>query len=262
MPQTNEKKKADTYENARLLMMTSFPFPNTPLSQVGKHSSAVVGENGWQLLCQKALSPRPTMVHALASTNSSLELCTRALDALSEKEQPTAAVLPPQMFSAQDATSLAAIMEPIPIDENKMTVLQGERANKFLLNSLNQQLSYVLEVDNLSDGCLSGITDLEEFGLCSSAKGKKKSIVADDSKLTPKPSKRRKDFQKMHDSEASDVNSPRFREYQTDQWYIRFDELLRFKAARGHCCVRHSHPESPKLVSCFQFIRRHTTSLQ
>jgi hypothetical protein len=40
----------------------------------------------------------------------------------------------------------------------------------------------------------------------------------------------------------------RFRPYQAEQWSEKFNELLAFKAERGHCCVPHTFEDNPSLA--------------
>jgi hypothetical protein len=50
-----------------------------------------------------------------------------------------------------------------------------------------------------------------------------------------------------------DIKSSKFRPYQADQWYERFQELLEFKRATGHCLVPHEFEPSQKLA---QWVKR------
>jgi hypothetical protein len=43
-------------------------------------------------------------------------------------------------------------------------------------------------------------------------------------------------------------DNSRFRRYQEDQWTVKFDELVKFRNAQGHCCVPHTFNENPTLA--------------
>lgn len=54
-----------------------------------------------------------------------------------------------------------------------------------------------------------------------------------------------------HDKEQ--MEPARFRRYQANQWMERFDDLVQFKAERGHCLVPHSFPPNQQLA---QWVKR------
>ena len=53
--------------------------------------------------------------------------------------------------------------------------------------------------------------------------------------------------------ESIDGSSAQLRQYQSDQWNDRFQELLAYKLSHGHCCVAHSYPDNQKLA---QWVKR------
>lgn len=88
---------------------------------------------------------------------------------------------------------------------------------------------------------------------------------------SPEPKKRRLDFSPSlvsgmgmsganlnnfhHHQEEEEEEDSRghFRQYQADQWNDRFQELLDFKEATGHCLVPHDYPTNQKLA---QWVKR------
>ena len=47
-----------------------------------------------------------------------------------------------------------------------------------------------------------------------------------------------------NDKQEAEGQRRRFRAYEEDQWTERFNELLQFKDAHGHCLVPHTYPEN------------------
>ena len=54
-------------------------------------------------------------------------------------------------------------------------------------------------------------------------------------------------------SASNDESQGRFRDYQAGQWSDRFDELVEFHGANGHCLVPHNWSENPALA---QWVKR------
>jgi hypothetical protein len=56
---------------------------------------------------------------------------------------------------------------------------------------------------------------------------------------------------------SEQVKKRRVRKYKEDQWNVRFQDLLRFRAEEGHVMVPHSYPKNQKLA---QWVKRCDTS--
>jgi hypothetical protein len=201
-----EKKQNELFNKA----MAFYPYP-----LYGNNNPAIGGPTRSDVLRQKMLLSLP-LSPTNASSSMTGEICTPVLYGLAEKKLGS--------LSAKDA--LSAVLEPIPINENNMTVLQGDIANNLLLDSLKQQLSGVLE---------------GERPIATRTKQTKRPAASSDQ--PQRPSK------KACNRNLELDTVPRFRCYQTGQWSIRFDALLQFKEDRGHCCVPHGFSENPVLVS-------------
>jgi hypothetical protein len=206
-------EKEEKHNKQNQLFNEAMEFNPSPLygnTLYGSNNHAIDGPIRSDVLGERMLFSLP-----LSPTTASSSMAAHVLFGLAEKR--------PESLLAKDA--LAAVLEPIPINENNMTVLQGDMTNELLLDSLKQQLSGVLEGERLSN----------------TKQTNKRPTSSSDEPQRP--------FKKVCHRYLDLDTVPRFRCYQSGQWSIRFAALLQFREQRGHCCVPHGFPENPVLVS-------------
>jgi hypothetical protein len=63
----------------------------------------------------------------------------------------------------------------------------------------------------------------------------------------------RTEEQKSHCSQRPTIIRGRFRNYQAEQWYERFNDMIQFRSACGHCNVTNTPPSNPHLS---QWVKR------
>ena len=131
---------------------------------------------------------------------------------------------------------------------------QSQSRLGFLEDTLNRTLEILSEDDfGMFDGDeeqpeIQGPMDTTTSFLLSK---RERSLNMDDGAADfqqPSPLKKARTTQSESSQPSSDSPARRFRPYQAEQWSEKFQELLQFKAERGHVNVPHTFEENPTLA--------------
>jgi hypothetical protein len=188
----------------------------------------------------KKLSPPPVGGHDPATT--ALEIISELVDDLDG-------------FSSHSTESLFPTASAPVVLHGKQEAFNGMHVD----NTLKIPLSQVFR-DGLEDSFVSD-TDIFEDDIHQSPL-KNKRIAAE---VTPAPAHHHQQFpahpckkqrcETTEEQSLSDrspfmekVSERRFRSYQEEQWYIKFDELVAYKRMHGHCQVPHGYVLNPTLA--------------
>lgn len=164
--------------------------------------------------------------------------------------EPSTEIITP--FSLEDSA-----LEPCPIDENKMKVLQNGSNDESLFvvwrTQEQRQLKNLLSMVFYPESTKSGSYDHPAKSSSGSAKRGLDELLDHDSFRAIKKQRVVSSAMKKANSSSplalpSAEDSPRFRDYQSCQWSIRFEELEQFRLQKGHCCVPHGYQANPELA--------------
>ena len=169
------------------------------------------------------------------------------------------------------APSYSSAFEPIPLPRQGVCQVSSYRQPSqlnlpvthrpqsqsrlgFLEDTLNRTLEILSEDDfGMFDGDeeqpeIQGPMDTTTSFLLSK---RERSLNMDDGAADfqqPSPLKKARTTQSESSQPSSDSPARRFRPYQAEQWSEKFQELLQFKAERGHVNVPHTFEENPTLA--------------
>lgn len=199
----------------------------------------------------------------VSASSTTAELCQQALNEM----QSTNSAL--DSTQATQDNSFAAF-EPAPINEDNMNVLQQVNDVNALQYWKQQQQQQMQQMQNLlnmafqqqpssTDNMQQG-ADLGAFiyGNSSANEAVKRELhtssilssAIDPDLFRPSKKQRGDTTPPVVPIDEDTLNqSGRFRDYQSCQWSVRFNELQIFRKEKGHCFVPHGYPENPVLVS-------------
>lgn len=155
-------------------------------------------------------------------------------------------------FSFEDSA-----LEPCPIDENKMKVLQNgsNDESSFVVwrTQEQRQLKNLLSMVFYPESVKSGSRDHPAESSSGTAKRGLDQFMDHDSfrpikKQRVVSSAMKKDNSSSPLSLPSVEDSPRFRDYQSCQWSTRWEEVEQFRLQKGHCYVPHGYQANPELA--------------
>ncbi|CAJ1965903.1 unnamed protein product [Cylindrotheca closterium] len=157
-------------------------------------------------------------------------------------------------------------LEPCPIDEIKMKVLQNRSNGKTQQeHHMKTLLSIIFRPESAKSGPLghpsTAIMRTHIAGSCSPIdSGAERGLGPFTGNVLLRPIKKQrvmtsamnKDYSSttsvLHIAEDSLNQFGRFRDYQSGQWSLRFRELDQFRLLMGHCCVPHGYQANPALA--------------
>jgi hypothetical protein len=132
-------------------------------------------------------------------------------------------------------------MEPVPLHPNH-AAQQKQKLNR--LTVLEDTLNQVLSIgDMFIDEDPQTTPHQQVFGPLSTPTVSSSKRSAD-IRMSPSSKRQRLELEQEEEEDAA----RRFRPYQAEQWSEKFEELLAFRAERGHCCVPHTFDENPSLA--------------
>jgi hypothetical protein len=146
-------------------------------------------------------------------------------------------------FPTEDIFDTAEL-EPLPLNEQRMDVVDRLAPPQSKFSLLEDTLNQVLSKENL----LFNSTHPQVFDMEPALVAPSSSTHSAASKKRQMETEQEPEEQTFKRKRMEEDEARRFRPYQAEQWSEKFDELCQFKKEKGHCCVPHTYKENAALA--------------